>query len=171
MIQKQTLFLILIIIITPILSFAQGEPRNKKEKIPEPFHIHVKAYQKGKAVFEVNTKKQTVFMSVPEKKSDTTFSIKWDRVDKITFLKYLLEKDRLKKMKKHSASKAPEDQKKDNLLHVHIHKGEENVEFWSKKSGQKHDSGSFESMKFVRKLMEYYRFPFFKKNNVRKLRR
>ena len=171
MIHKQTLFLILIIIITPILSFAQGEPRNKKEKIPEPFHIHVKAYQKGKAVFEVNTKKQTVFMSALKKKADTTFSIKWDRVDKITFLKYLLEKDRLKKMKKLSASKPSEEQKKDDILHVHIQKGEEKVEFWSLVSDRKHDSNSFESMKFVRKLMEYYGYPFFKKGNVRRLRR
>jgi len=127
--HKQTLLLILIIIIIPALSFAQNEQRSRKGKIPEPFHIHVKAYQKGKAVFEVNTKKQTVFMADSEKKADTTFSIKWNQEAKITFLKYLMEKDRLKKMKKLSASKPPEEQKKDDLLHVQIQKGEEKVEF------------------------------------------
>ncbi len=167
--HKQTLLFILLII--PTLSFAQNEQGNKGGKIPEPFHIHVKAFQKGEAVFEVNTKKQTVSMSAPEKKADTTFSIKWDQEAKITFLKYLMEKDRLKKMEKLSAAEPPKEQKKEDLLHVRIQKGEENVEFWSEESGRKKDSGSFESMKFVRKLMEYYNFPFFRKDNVRRLRR
>ncbi|MFP4655948.1 MAG: hypothetical protein ACLFMM_09850 [Methanohalobium sp.] len=166
---KQTIFFILFII--PSLIFAQDETRSKERKIPEPFYIHVKAYQKGETVFEVNTKKQTVFMSVPEKNRDTTFSIKWDQEAKITFLKYLVDNDRLESMKKNAASQQPERQKKGDLLHVYIHKGEEKVEFWSEESDRKKDSDSFESMKFVRKLMEYYNFPFFKTKNVRKLKR
>lgn len=159
--MRQKIILILLSIILTIPGYSQKKKENSK--IPEPFHINVKAFQKGEPVFKMNTQKQTISMHVPKEKRDTSFSFKWEQNEKITFLKYLVEENRLDEMETHSIPKPKNVKNRDELLFVSIQKGKKNIEFWAAGTSDKKDKpGSFEAMAFLQKLMEHYGYPSFK---------
>ena len=111
-------------------------------------------------------------MHVPEQKRDTTFSFKWNQNEKITFLKYLTEENRLDEMEAHSIPEPENVKTHEKLLHVSIQKGKKDIEFWvASPSAKKDNPDSFEAMAFFRKIMEHYGYPFFKMDKKRRRQR
>jgi hypothetical protein len=160
--HKIILFFALIMI--PLLGFSQVQDARQDSKLPVPFHIHVKAFEKGELVFELNTKKQKVVFA-PEERKDTTYSITWNRNDKVTILKFLKDGNILGELQEDSVSKPVNIDEKKHLFYLNIHKGEKTMEFWSYSANS---SASFELMAFVRELMVYYESPYLENRKRRR---
>ena len=115
---------------------AHSQEQDKSVDIPEPFHIKMEIFTNGTTIFEVDTRKEAIYLDAPERKIDTSITFKWNEKTKQSFITYLKGNNRLEKMKKHSISKPADIKKVNRLFYLSVQKGGQIEEFWAEPKPQ-----------------------------------
>ena len=142
-----------------------GQQPNDTAEIPDPFHIEVKAFKKGKSMFELNSRKKMAQMQHPKIKKDTTIHFEWNGNAKRLFFAALNRENMLEDMKTLSLPKPENLENHEALLYMRVVMNEQNVEMWIKPSKLKDDKRSEKVREFMQLLMSL-----FKESPVRDIR-
>ncbi len=120
-------------------------------------HLHIKAFKNGKNLFELYSRKETVYFRYFENKQDTTIHFEWNKQLKHILTRAVTKGNVLKAMKALSIPKPDDLEKTQALVYMNLHIDQQKEKLWAKISQRKNDRSSRKLEKFVGLLMQLFK--------------